>query len=109
MPRLRLPRHADDDVHRPDDVAADQEDGPLDDIAKLAHVARPVMRREPLERARREGRYLLFYLAGGGGRESVRERGDVFLPGAERRQPDRKDVEAVEQVLPERAGLDERC
>src|SRR6266853_5497766 len=82
-----------------------QHDGTLDHVLELAHVARPVVGREPLHG-------LLLDIADGLPRllcEAVDkvfdQDGNVLGAFPERRQTDGENVQAVEQILPERAAL----
>src|SRR6266699_538968 len=86
-----------------------QHDGTLDHVLELAHVARPVVGREPLQG-------LLLNIADDLPRllcEAVDKVFDqdrnVLRAFAERRQADGEDVQTVEQVLPERAVPARSC
>ena len=81
---------------------ARQHDRALDDVLELAHVARPVVLRQQIERLRRqlEVASCLFsspYFS----RKCCDEQRDVVLAIAQRRQLDRDDVQPVEQILAE--------
>ena len=73
----------------------------LDHVLELAHVARPVVVHQQVERFRRElefgTRVLLAVLL----EEVLHQQRDVVLALAQRRQLDRDDVQPVEQVLAE--------
>ena len=78
-----------------------QHHGALDDVLELANVARPVVLGQQVERVRRQ---LESALAGSPRRtfeEVVDEQRDVVLAIAQRRQLNRDDVEAVEEILAE--------
>src|SRR6266566_2910658 len=82
-----------------------QHDGALDHVLELAHVARPVVGREPLQG-------LLLDIADGLPRllcEAVDQVLDqdrnVVGAFAQRRQADGEDVQPIEQILPEPAAL----
>src|SRR5258706_5349594 len=89
-----------------DDVARAHDDEPLDHVAQLAHVAGPVVRQEVGERLDRDGLGPLAVLR----REERDEVGDqqreVFPALPQRRHLDRDDVQAVVEILAERAGRD---
>ena len=86
--------------------AARQDHRALDDVLELAHVARPGIRRQRRQRARVDAAHAL----ADGLRvlldEVLAQHGDVAGPIAQRRQRDRKDVEAVVEILAELAGGD---
>ena len=89
-------------------IAAAEHQRLLDDVLELAHVARPVVAEEAGddvggERARlpAAARRVLAH-------EVVGEQRQILLAVAQRRQGQRDDVEPVEQILAEGAGLDRR-
>src|SRR5207245_3003770 len=89
-----------------DEATFTQDGGPLEHVAQLAHVARPVVRDQRGLR--------LFGQAGGGTderacevlQEGVGEQGDVALPFAQRWDPDLEHVQPVIEVLAELSTLD---
>src|SRR2546430_15415972 len=88
------------------DVAAvGKDDGTLDGVAQLAHVARPRIRNEvPLRIALDAGRGSPNGLSDLT-KEHVRELEDIFCAVAQGRQLDLEDAEPVIQVLSEFAAL----
>ena len=93
-------------VLRLDELAARQNRGALDDVAQLAHVARPVVE---LEHPHRLGRDRLD-VASVARVELVEERLDderqIVLAIAQRRQLDREDVEPVVEIVAQLAVAD---
>ena len=92
---------------RGQDVRRLERDHPLDHVLQLAHVARPVVLLDARAWRRTEMRFCgtpMFVEVLGD--EVVDEQRDVFAPLAQRRQRDRDDVDAVEEVLAERAVAD---
>src|SRR4029077_14064342 len=79
-----------------------------DDVAQLADVAGPRVARERLERLRRKSTRLPAVLIRDDLREVLGEQRHVLEALAQRRHGDREDEDAVIQILPERALLDER-
>ncbi len=78
---------------------------PLHEVLQLAHVARPRLRLERLERVRRQREGLAPVGLGVHLQEVPGQRLDVLRPGPQRRQPHRHHVEPVEEVLAELALL----
>src|SRR6185369_170489 len=99
--RLQLGRQ----VVRIDELRRRHHRQPVADVLELADVAGIVERDEA--RHRSVGQALAFdaELARALLQEEARERRDVLVALAQRRQPEANDVEAVEQVFAERAGL----
>ena len=91
-----------------DDLAVAHEHRPLDDVLQLADVAGPVVADERVDRRRRDALDLLAVIGRELLDEVVGEQQDVGLPLAQRRDEDGEDVEAVEQILPQRAVRDRR-
>ena len=88
-------------------VARRHDQQPVDDVAQLAHVAGPgigLQRRHRVlaELARRRCRAA----SARARHEMAGQQRDVLAPLAQRRHPDRHDVEPVEQILAEPAGRD---
>src|SRR5438093_10265043 len=75
----------------------------LEDVSQLAHVPRPRVAREDLQDVRREAAHRAPELLVEGGDEVAGERLDVVRPAAQRRQVDGAHVQAVIQVVAERA------
>ncbi len=78
---------------------------PLDRVLQLAHVARPVVRQQRVQGARREPLHLLAVGARVLLDEVADQRGNVALALAQRRQRHRHHVEPVVEVLAEAPGL----
>src|SRR5262245_30094739 len=74
-------------------------------ILELAHIARPVIAFQTLDRGRLEALRRQPF-ARGDGEEVTHEIGNVVEPFSERRQPERHDVEAVEQIFAEQTLVD---
>ena len=89
-----------------DPVARRQDDRPLDDVAQLADIARPVVRLERRHRLLRQRRRRDPPLGGEAGEEMVDQLGNVLAPLAQRRNPHRHDVQPVIEVLAEAPGGD---
>ena len=86
-------------------VAPGEEDrGALDEIAQLADIAGPAM----LGQAGMAGRGQARRLALRAGEEMRDEQGNVAGPLGQRRQVDREDAEAIEEVFAEAALVDRR-
>src|ERR1700753_1087999 len=83
--------------------AADQA---FDEVLELAHVAGPALGAERGEGLRGEGGAGLVVGTGEGFTEVRGELGDVAAAGAQGRQPDGHDVEAIEEVFAKFALLD---
>src|SRR6185369_4361132 len=81
------------------------EDGALELVGQLAHVAGKWVAGEERQRLRRRSLDVLSNLRGHAPHEMARERGHVLEPLAERRDADREDAEPVVEVLAEPAGL----
>ena len=84
-----------------------EDDRALETVAQLADVARPVVGAQPLARRGVELERLLLELSRKRGEKPVDERIDVLAPLAQRRDADREDAHAVEEVLAEEALGDE--
>ena len=82
-----------------------EHDGALDDVLELAHVARPVVLHQQVERLGRELEVRLVVLLAVFLEEVLREQRDVVLPLAQRRQVDVDDVQPVVEVLAEPSVL----
>ena len=74
-------------------------------VLELAHIARPVIPLQTLDGRRLEALRRQPF-ARGDGEEVTDEIGNVVEPFAQRRQADRHDVEAVEQILAEQTLVD---
>ncbi len=90
-------------------VAGREDHRALEDVRELAHVARPGLRLEQLERVRRELGRLQPVALGARGEQVRGERRHVARALAQRRQLEGKDVEPEEQIGPEGAGADHRA
>ena len=77
----------------------------LDDVAQLAHIARPGVLAEQLERRLVDAAHLPLVLLVELGHERLREERDVLGAPAQRRERDRQHVDPVVEILPERAVL----
>ena len=75
-------------------------------ILEFADVARVVVTHEECEGVRRDARYLLRFEMVEALYEVVDEKRDVLTPFTQRRDVDRNDVDAVEEVASELLGLD---
>src|SRR5258705_1645049 len=89
-----------------DDLAAGQHDGALDDVLELAHIPRPVVLSEPLQRLLTDRRGLRCRAVAVLREEVLDQRGDVLFAFAQRRHVDVDDVEAVEEAVAELVLLD---
>src|SRR2546425_13319533 len=96
-------RDVERDVLELDDVALREHDRAMHDVLQLAHVPRPVVARQHLERARRHAPHVAVALARGLPDEVLDEERNVLAPLAERRHVDRPDVPAIVEVLTELA------
>jgi hypothetical protein len=96
-------RHVERHVLQMDDRAPGEDDGAMQDVLELAHVAGPVVAREHLEGTGRHAAHVAVALAGDLAHEVLDECGNVLAPLAERRHVDRHDVEPIVEVLAERA------
>src|SRR5215831_13239159 len=86
-------------------AVAAEDDGPLDDVFEFAHVTGPVVGFEQLHRApvnSVDGATEAFAVLGGEMRGQQR---DVFGALAQRRQPQREDVQPVIEIAAEPSGL----
>ena len=72
----------------------------IDQVAQLAHVARPGRAREHVQRRLRRTAAARLLAAA----EVGDQRRDVLAPLGQRRHADREHVQAIEQILAERAG-----
>src|SRR5213594_539444 len=86
-----------------DDGAPREDDRTVQHVLQLAHVARPVVARQHLERARRHAAHVAVALARRLTHEVLDQVRDVLPPLAERRHADRHDVQAIVEVLAELA------
>jgi len=91
-----------DDVPLVHERSARQDDGPFDDVAKLAHVSRIVVRRQRQNRLRGETGEVLLDAAREKACEGEREIGNVLAPRGERRDDEPEDRQAMVQVLRKR-------
>src|SRR5260370_21754101 len=71
--------------------------------SQLAHIARPVIIREQLERGRSDLADIFSVIAGGSSKEVIDQLGNVLLVFAQRRNVDGNDVEAVVEVFAKRS------
>src|SRR5262245_53405850 len=85
-----------------------QNERTLDDVAQLAHVARPVMRAQRRERIVRQSDGWAPSCAARLLHERSRERFDLAAPFAKRGDRDHHHVEAEVEVLAEASGAHER-
>ena len=86
------------------DQAAFAEDrGAFEDVAQLADVAGPVIFDQPLARVARDAGRRASQAAADLAEERFAQRQDVVAAIAERRQVDRKHVQAIEEILAELA------
>src|ERR1019366_814616 len=97
--RHRAPHRVRKLVEVDDSMAEDE--GALENVLELAHVPGPVVVEERLHRGGRDGRDGLAVLGGGPREERLHEERDVLAALAERRERDRDDAKAVEEVLAE--------
>ena len=88
-----------------DDAGRVQGERARDHVLELAHVARPVVGLQERARLGRDRRALAAPVLR---REVLGEERHVLAPVAQRRDPDRDDVEPVVEVLAELAGLHRR-
>ena len=95
------------DVGRLDHLARREERRLLDDVPELAHVARPVVREEALDPLLREAPARRPVALRVFAEEAVGDRHHVLAPLAERRERDGEHVEAIVEVLAERAFVDQ--
>ena len=86
-----------------DPVVAAGGDQPLDQVLELADVARPPVVLQHRQRRGGEALHVLAEPAVVAGEEELHQVGQVLDALAQRRDADRDDVDAVEQVLAERA------
>ena len=86
-----------------DAVAGREDQRPLDDIAELADIARPVVRLERRHRLVRQRRRRDPPLGREAGEEMVDQLGNVLAPLAQRREAHRHDVQPIVEVLAEAA------
>ncbi len=89
-----------------DGPAAGQQHGALHEVLELAHVAGPVVALEPLLGFRGEGQQVHAVALAEVGHEVPGQEDHVVAALAQGGQPQGDDVQAVEEVLPELAGLD---
>ena len=87
-----------------DHVAAGQHHRAVDEVLELAHVAGVVVLQEEVHRLAGDAAGLA--LVGEAPQEVVDQERDVLAPLAQRRQRDRDDVQAEEEILAEVAGPD---
>src|SRR5262249_47560692 len=81
-----------------------QDHGALDDIFQLTNISRPGIPEQSLHGTGWDARDLAADLRGETIDEVVHQRRDVFLSEAQRRQCDGEDIQAVVEILAERAG-----
>src|SRR5436190_14901398 len=86
-----------------DALVAAEDRGALDDVLQLAHVPGPAMREQGLDGSLRKHLYPSM-LTHRFGEALTRDERDVVPAVPQRRQRDGEDVEAIEQILAERAG-----
>ena len=79
----------------------------LHDVAQLAHVARPLVPEQPLERLVGQPPRRRAVALGEEAEEALGDRDDVLGAIAQRRNGDREDVEAIVEVLAELVRFDE--
>src|SRR5262249_2798833 len=89
-----------------EDRAAREDRSPLDDVLKLADVARPGVGGQAVHARAAEAVQALAEPLGQRAEEEVEEERNVAAPLPQSRDADREDVQAVEQVSPESAGVD---
>src|SRR5438876_10596631 len=85
---------------------ARQDDGALDGVLELPHVSRPGIARERRHGVGGDGLDALVHATRELLHEVSDERRNVLWPLAERWKRDREDVQAIVQIVPERAGGD---
>src|SRR5438876_2269562 len=83
-----------------------QDDGALDRVLELPHVSRPGIARERRHGVGGDGLDALVHATRELLHEVSDERRNVLWPLAERWKRDREDVQAIVQIVPERAGGD---
>lgn len=83
-----------------------QDDGALQHILQLPHIARPVVVQQHLHGVVGDSHHRLFHFGAEAGDKGFRQDGDVFLALSKGRDVNRDDIEAIEQVLPKFALLD---
>ena len=86
-----------------DDVAVAEDGRAFDAVLQLADVARPVVRAQLRPRLGRDAQRRLPQLARELLQEEIDQRVDVLAPRAQRRDGDREDVDAEEEVFAEAA------
>jgi hypothetical protein len=94
------------EVELVDQLAAAEHHGALDGVLELTHVARPAVVAHAVQRGLGEAGDPLAVLDRVDAHEVVGEQRDVLEAVAQRRDADRDDVDAIEQILAEAAGLD---
>src|SRR5258705_2518724 len=82
-----------------EDVAASENEGPLDHVLELADIAGPTIALEDREGFRTDRFHRLAELGGDFPDEVRGQERDIVAALAERRQVDRDDVESIEEVL----------
>src|SRR5438445_728234 len=97
--RRRAPQHVVGQVLDADEPRPAQHHRPLDDVAQLAHVARPVIALELLVRLAGEAADLAVVLPIELLDEALAQQRNVLAALPQRRQVDREDVEPIEEVL----------
>src|SRR5690606_16718215 len=88
-----------DEVGDLDRVRSREDDRTLDRVLELAHVARPAIRLDVLDRTVAEARDLLVLLLGEPAEELLREQAHIAFAISQRRQVYRYHGEAVVQVI----------
>ena len=101
----RLVRQRRRQVPRLDERAGRQNRRPLDDVAQLAHVARPVVLLEHPHRLLIDAGDRLLIAQVELVQERLHQQRQIVAPVAQRRQADREHVQAVEQVFAQLALL----
>lgn len=86
--------------------AVAEDHGAENRVFELAHIAGPGIAGQKLFGLGCDGVDLLAFRLGEAGQEMPRQHHDVFTAFPQRRDIDRKDVEAVIQILAELTGLD---
>src|SRR5712692_2569978 len=79
-----------------------ENDGAMNDVLKLAHVARPVITDQGLQRSRRYRPNVAVAFTGDLAHEVLHEERDVLAPLPERRHVDGQYIETIEEVVAER-------
>ena len=91
---------------RVQDLGVADDQAALDGVLELAHVARPVIAHQHVDRRRGDALHVLAVLQRELLQEVVGEQQDVGLALAQRRHEDREHVQAIVEILAEIAGGD---